>query len=153
MPGAWLEERHARKAAMALERSLELCRMNHQPPDGDLRETAALLAAAVPLTAVNLPLLLRAAGPQVERTVKIQARRMAASRLDCDAAGQPGSVTATLTTQEAARIAGVTGQAIRAAAKADRFAGARKDAVTGVWRIPVAALEEWTEERKWRLAG
>jgi len=153
MPGARLEERHARKAAIALERSLELSRMNHQPPDADVCETAALLAVAVPLTAKNLPLLLLAAGPQTARAVKVQARRMAASGLDCGAAAQPGSVAATLTTREAARIAGVTGQAIRAAAKAGRFAGARKDAVTGVWRIPAAALEEWTEERRCRLAG
>jgi hypothetical protein len=144
VPDARLEERHARKAAMALERALELCRANHQPPDADLRETAALLATAVPLAAVNLPLLLLAAGPQVARTVRVEARRLAASRLDPGGAGSASSV---LTVREAARAAGVTCQAIRAQAAADRFVGARKDPVTGVWRIPVAAFEEWMEER------
>ena len=144
MPDARLEERHARKAAMGLERALELARANYQPPDEDVRETAALFAAAVPLTAVNLPLLLLAAGPQVARAVKVEARRLAASRLDPGGAGPASSV---LTVREAARIAGVSCQAIRAAAAADRFAGARKDPVTGVWQIPAAALEVWMEER------
>jgi len=144
MPDVRLEERHARKAAQALERGLELSRINHQPPDEDVRETATLLAVAVPLTAVRLPLPLLAVGPQVARAVKVEARRLAASRVDAGGAGPASSV---LTVREAARVAGVTCQAIRAAAAADRFVGERKDPVTGVWRIPAAALEVWMEER------
>jgi hypothetical protein len=148
MPEVRLEERHARKAAIALEWALELCRTNRQPPDQDLCETAALLATAVPLTAVKLPLLLLAAGSQAAGAAKAEARRMAASRLGPSGVGSASSASATLTVREAARRAGVSCQAIRAAAATDGIVAARKNPITGVWQIPSAALEVWMEKRR-----
>ena len=130
MPGVLLSQRHAKRAAVALEMALNVYRRNGQAPDGDTREAAALLAAADPLTAVKLPLLLAAAGPQAAAAVKAEARRIAASGLDPDAAGPASSLTAGLSASEAARLAGVSSQAIRAAAAAGRLA-ASKDRITG----------------------
>jgi excisionase family DNA binding protein len=70
---------------------------------------------------------------------------MAASRFDDASAGSASSVTVTLSVSEAAQIAGVSRQAIRAAAAADRLV-ATKD-LTGAWRITTSALHEWLEER------
>jgi hypothetical protein len=141
-----LSERHAKRAAVALEMALTVYRRNGQAPDPDTRETAALLATAVPLLAARLPALLDAAGPQTAAAVKAEARRTAASGLDQERAGSASSLTAALSASEAARLAGVSSQAIRAAAATGRLA-ASKDRVTGAWLIATSALYEWMEGR------
>ena len=145
MPDVLLPERPAKRAAVLLEMALNVYRQNGQAPDQDTREAAALLATADPLTAVRLPLLLAAAGPQAAAAVKAEARRIAASRLDRDGPGSPISVTAALSASEAARIADVSSQAIRAACADGRLAACKSAA--SEWQIAPAALEEWMVSR------
>lgn len=137
-----LSSRNVELAACVLEK---LLRCDGGAPNDDIRQLAAALAIAVPLRAARLPELLAAIGPQAAAAVKAQARRMAASRFDDASAGSASSVTVTLSVSEAAQIAGVSRQAIRAAAAADRLV-ATKD-LTGAWRITTSALHEWLEER------
>ncbi len=141
-----LTERQITYLACALDAPLLVGQRNGRAPGEELRQLAALIALAVPSAAVKLPSLLDAAGPQAAAAVKAQARRTAASRLDPDGVGPASSVTATLSASEAARLAGVSSQAIRAACANDKLA-ACKSAVSGEWQIAPAALEEWMEER------
>lgn len=147
MPDVLLSERHAKRVAVFLEIALDVYRRNGQAPDEDTRAAAALLAVAVPEVAVRLPLLLAAAGPQAATVVKAEAMRLAASKVDVDGAGSASSAVAALSASEAARIAGVSSQAIRAAAAAGRLA-ASKDRITGAWQITPSALDEWMGVRR-----
>jgi len=151
VPDVQLTEREAALVAVALEPTLYATfgrgSRNGLLPTAELCQLAAKLAAAVPEVAVKLPSLLDIAGPQARAAVRAEARRVAASRLDQDGAGAAGSVTALLSASEAARLAGVSSQAIRAAAAAGRLA-ARKDRVTGVWLIDATALAVWEEARR-----
>jgi hypothetical protein len=144
--GLLLSGRSAEVAACALETALRDYRRNGRAPNSETRQLAVALAAAVPLMAVRLPLLLAAAGPQAAAAVKAEARRIAASRVDPDGAGSASSATAALSASEAARIVGLSSQAIRAAAAAGRLA-ARKDRITGAWLIDATALDEWMGAR------
>jgi excisionase family DNA binding protein len=137
-----LSSRNVELAACALD---YLFRRDGGAPNDETRQLAAALAIAVPQRAARLPGLLAAIGPQAAAAVKAQARRIAASRFDDESAGSASSVTVTLSVSEAARIAGVSRQAIRAAAAAGRLV-ATKD-LTGAWRITTTALHEWLEER------
>jgi len=145
--GLLLSSRSAEVAACALETALRAYRRDGRAPNEETRQLAVALATAVPLTAVRLPALLAAAGSQAAAAVKAEARRIAASRLDPDAAGSASSLTAALSASEAARLAGVSSQAIRAAAAAGRLV-ARKDRITGAWLIDVVALDEWIGARR-----
>jgi hypothetical protein len=139
--GLLLSGRSAEVAACALETALRDYRRNGRAPNEETRQLALALATAVPLVAAALPALLDAAGPQAAAAVKAEARRMAASRLDPDGAGPAGSVTAALSVSEAARIAGVSSQAIRAAC-ADGRLPASKDQIRGTWLITAVALDQ-----------
>jgi Helix-turn-helix domain len=137
--------------ACAMEAALGAERRNQTPPGHELRQLAAKIVMAVPSAVigpsgeVRLPSLLDASGLRA-CAVKAEARRLAASRLAADSGGPASSSIVTLQASEAARIAGVSPQAIRAAASARRLVAA-KDRVTGAWRIPAAALDEWLETR------
>jgi hypothetical protein len=144
--GLLLSGRSAEVAACALETALRAYRRDGRAPNDETRQLAVALATAVPLMAVRLPLLLIAAGSQVAAAVKAEARRIAASGLDPDGAGPAISFPAALSASEAARLAGVSSQAIRAAAAAGRLA-ASKDRITGAWVITASALDEWMGAR------
>jgi integrase len=150
--GLLLSSRSAEVAACALETALRAYRRDGRAPNDETRQLAVALATAVPLMAVRLPLLLAAAGPQAATAVKAEARRIAASGLDPDGAGSASSLTAALSASEAARLTGVSSQAILAAAAAGRLA-ARKDRITGAWLIDIVALDEWIGARTQLLQG
>ena len=143
---AGLTERQMTYLALALDVSLFAARRDEGAAGEELRQLTARIALAVPAAAVKLPTLLDAAGPQAAAAVRAQARGRAASRLDRDGAGPTSSVTAALSASEAARLAGVSSQAIRAAAAAGRLA-ARKNRITGAWAITASALDDWLEGR------
>jgi|HubBroStandDraft_3_1064219.scaffolds.fasta_scaffold115646_2 hypothetical protein len=143
---AGLTERQITYLACALDASLFAARRDEGAASEELRQLTARIALAVPSAAVKLPSLLDAAGPQTAAAVKAEARRTAARRLDPDGAGPASSVTAALSASEAARQAGVSSQAIRAAAAAGRLA-ARKNRITGAWAITASALDDWLEGR------
>lgn len=151
---AGLTERQVTYLACALDASLCASQRNGGTPGEELRQLAALIALAVPCAVVNppgvvkLPSLLDTAGPQVTAAVKAKARRMLASRFDPEGAGSASSITATLSASEAARLAGVSPQAIRAAAARGGSLVASKSKVTGEWRIAPEALEEWMKGRR-----
>jgi hypothetical protein len=141
-----LTERQITYLACALDAPLLVGQRNGRAPGEELRQLAALIALAVPSAAVKLPSLLDAAGPQAAAAVKSEARRMATSRLDPGAGEPASSITATLSAGEAARLVGVSSQAIRAAAAVGRLA-ASKDRITGAWAITASALDDWREGR------
>jgi hypothetical protein len=148
MPGLVLPEEDAGVVAAALNVALYVNARNGVQAAARTRRVAVKVAAAVPEIAVKLPSLLDAAGPQAAATVKAEARRLAASRVDAAAAGPASSDTAALlSSRSAARIAGVTGQAIRAACADGRLVAA-KHRITGAWRIAPAALDEWITGRR-----
>ena len=140
-----LTERQITYLACALNASLFAARRDEGAAGEELRQLAARIALAVP-AAVKLPSLLDTAGPQAAAAIRAQARRVAASAVDPDGAGPASSVTAALSASEAARLAGLSSQAIRAAAAAGRLA-ARKDRITGAWAITASALDDWMEGR------
>jgi excisionase family DNA binding protein len=143
-----LSSRNVELAARVLERVL---RRDGGVPNDDMRQLAAALAIAVPLTAVRLPHLLLAIGPQATAAVKAEVRCMdilrAASKFDGESTESASSFTVTLSVSEAARIAGVSRQAIRAAAAAGRLAATKDKDRIGAWRITVPALDKWMEAR------
>lgn len=149
---AGLTERQVNYLALALDASLFAAPRNGGVPRDDLRQLATRIALAVPCAVVKpsgevrLPSLLDTAGPQVTAAVKAKARRMFASRFDSEGARSASSVTATLSASEAARLVGVSSQAIRAACATKRLA-ASKDRITGAWQITASALDEWQEAR------
>jgi hypothetical protein len=136
--GLLLSGRSAEVAACALETALRDYRRNGRAPNEETRQLAAALATAVPLVAAALPALLAAAGPEVAAAVKAKARDTAGSAA--------GARPVPLASSEAARIAGVTSRAVRAACAAGQLAG-RKSRVTGAWMITPAALEKWRRAR------
>jgi Helix-turn-helix domain len=102
--------------------------------------------------AARSPALLRAIGPQAAGAAKVQAARIAASTDDGTALSRarselPMPAGCLLPASEAARIAGVSAQAIRAACASTRLAAA-KDKITGQWRISRPDLAEWMEGRR-----
>jgi hypothetical protein len=114
MPDLQLPEEDAGVVALALDVALRANARNGVRAGAWTRRFAAMVAAAVPEIAVRLPDLLNAAGPQAAARVKAEARRLAASRVASGVAGWAGSNTAALLSSgSAARIADVTGQAIR----------------------------------------
>jgi hypothetical protein len=153
-----LTERQVNHLAASLDAALYVAlagaKRNGTEPGAELRQLAALIALAVPSAVVNpageiqLPSLLDAAGPQAAVAVKVEARRMAASRFDQDRVGSASSIPATLSASEAARIAGVSSQAIRAAAAPRGPLEASKSKVTGEWRIVPEALDDWMRRRR-----
>ena len=138
MADVLLPERHAELAAYAVEAALRANRRNGGTPNGELRQLASMLASAVPSIAAHFPALLAAAGPEVAAAVKAKARGTAGSAA--------GTRPVPLASSEAARIAGVTSRAVRAACAAGQLAG-RKSRVTGAWMITPAALDEWRRAR------
>jgi len=140
-----ISDRAAEQSAMALNDKLRTHDRNGKPPGKALRQAAAEIAAAVPLTAAGLPWLLDAAGPEVAAAVRAQARATAGSRACADAA--PRAPSAMLSATEAADKAGVSDRAIRAACADDRLA-ASKSRVSGEWQIAPAALDYWTGRRR-----
>ncbi len=135
---AGLTERQITYLACALDAALLASQFQRHggSPGEELRQLAARISLAVPCAAVkpcgraNLPSLLDMACPQVAAAVKAEAKRMFASRLDRAGAGSASSVTVTLTVREAARLAGVSPQAIRAAAAPGGPLAASKSKVT-----------------------
>jgi len=142
---AGLTERQITYLALALNTSLFAAQRHGSAPGEELRQLAQI-ALAVPSAAAKLPSLLDAAGPQAAAAVKSEARRMTASRLDPGAGEPASSITAALSAGEAARLAGVSSQAIRAAAASGRLA-ASKDRITGAWAITASALADWKDGR------
>lgn len=140
-----LSDSAVEEAARALNAQLRTYDCNGRPPDKRSRQAAAEIAAAVPLTAVHLPWLLDAAGPEVAAAVRAQARATAGNAAGADAEGLTSSVM--LSATEAARTAGVSDRAVRAACAEDRLA-ASKSKVSGEWRIAPAALEHWMGARR-----
>jgi hypothetical protein len=138
VPELRLSGAEVRAVAAALEVALSASRRNGRAPSAELRQAAAKAAAAVPLVALYLPALLDAAGPQAAATVRAQASRTAAS---------PASVRPPrMGTSEAARIAGTSGQAVRAACASGRLA-ATKSSLTGQWEIQAGELRKWMDSR------
>jgi hypothetical protein len=137
-PELHLRGAEVRQVAIALEITLRTHRCNGRVPDGELRDLAVKVGAAVPLVAVCLPGVLDAMGAEAADIVKSQA---------ADAAGKakvarPGP----LGCSEASRQAGVSARAVRAAAQVGRLA-ARKHKVTGAWVIETADLRKWMRNR------
>ena len=140
-----LSDHTVEEAAKGLNDKLRTYDRNGQPPGKALRQAAAEIAAAAPLTAVDLPWLLAIAGPEVAAAVRAQARAAAGSATGADAALLAPSVM--LSATEAARMAGVSDRAVRAACAQDRLA-ASKSKVSGEWQIAPAALDEWMGRRR-----
>jgi hypothetical protein len=118
----------------------------------ELRRLAAETALAAAPSAVRMPMLLRAIGPQEAAAVKVQVARLAASADDGTEQDRARSelllpAGSSLPASEAARIAGVSVQAIRAACVSARLSAA-KDKITGQWRISRPDLAEWMEGRR-----
>ncbi|SRR5712691_6365202 len=126
------------QVASAIELALRVHRRNGHAPDDRLRGLAAKVATAAPLVAVCLPALLDVAGPQAAAAVRAEASGTAASAT--------ASRSVSLASSEAARLAGVSGQAIRAACISGRLV-ARKSQITGEWQIDPADLAGWMEAR------
>jgi len=139
-----LSDQAVEQAVLALNDKLRTYDRNGQPPGKALRQAAAEIAAAVPLTAVHLPWLLDAAGPEVEAAVRAQDSGTAGSAAGAGAESLTSS--AMLSATEAARMAGVSDRAVRAACAEDRLA-ASKSKVSGKWQIAPAALEHWRRTR------
>jgi hypothetical protein len=128
-------------------------------PDGHVPAAIRQLAAQAATdidgapVAVRLPALLRAIGPQAAAAVRVQAARLAASADDGTGQDRARSElllpagSFLLPASEAARIAGVSAQAIRAACASTRLSAA-KDKITGQWRISRPDLAEWMEGRR-----
>jgi hypothetical protein len=133
-----LSEISAARAAIALNDYLNVKRRNGQVPDEAVRQAAAELAVGVPWAAVKLPALLEAAGPQAAAAVK--------AHVSGSAASETASRPAFLQPSEAARAAGVSAQAIRAACASDRLT-AKKSRITGEWLIDPDDLQEWEARR------
>ncbi len=137
-PELHLRGAEVRQVAIALEITLRAHRRNGRPPDGELRDVAVKVGAAVPLVAVWLPGVLNAMGAEAAAVVKSQA---------AGAAGKAKAVRAApLGCSEASRRAGVSTRAVRAAAQVGRLA-ASKHKVTGKWVIDPDDLREWMDSR------
>jgi hypothetical protein len=136
------------EAALALNGQLRIYKANGKwPPDKVLRQAAAEIAAAVPMTAAGLDWLLAAAGPEVAADVHAQARAAAGSVVGAETTlGAPSGM---LSATEAAGRAGVSDRAIRAAcvSHSHRLVAA-KSRVSGEWRITPQALDEWIRRRR-----
>jgi hypothetical protein len=139
-----LSDSAVEEAARALNSQLRTWDCNGKPPDKRRRQAAAEIATAVPLIAADLPWLLRAGGPEVEAAVRAQASGTVGSAAGAGVEGLAPSVM--LSATEAARMAGVSDRAVRAACAEDRLA-ASKSKVSGEWRIAPAALEHWRRTR------
>jgi len=111
----------------------------------ELRQLAEQAAITAPQAAARMPALMYVIGPQAAAEVKVQAARAAASADDPSRPGRPPSEA--LPAAEAARIAGVSAQAIRAAC-ASRQLAATKHKISGEWRITRPDLAEWMERRR-----
>ncbi len=126
------------QVAAALELTLRFHRRNGHAPGGELHQVAAKVAHAVPLVAACLPALLDAAGPEAAATVRAKVNGTAGSATDM----RP----APLASSDAARLAGISGRAVRAACASGRLTAA-KSRITGEWLIDSGDLREWTEAR------
>jgi len=140
-----LSDQAVEEAAKALNAQLRTYKCNGRPPGKRGRQAAAEIAAAVPLTAVNLPWLLDAAGPEVAAAFRAQASDAAGSVACADALLRAPSVM--LSATEAAGKAGVSNRAVRAACANDRLA-ASKSRVNGEWQIAPEALDHWMGRRR-----
>lgn len=140
-----LSDQAVEEVAKALNAQLRTYERNGKwPPDKVLRQAAAEIAAAVPLTAADLDWLLTAAGPEVAAAVRAQARATAGSTACAGTAVRAPSVM--LSATQAAAKAGVSDRAIRAACANDKLA-ASKSRVSGEWQIRAEALDHWMGER------
>jgi hypothetical protein len=88
----------------------------------------------------RLPGVLHAAGPEAAAYARAQARSAAGT------AACPRPVP--LGCSEAARLAGISSRAIRAACASERRLAARKHPITGVWLIDPGDLARWMEARR-----
>jgi hypothetical protein len=140
-----LSDSAVEEAARALNAQLRTYDCNGRPPNKRGRQAAAEIAAAVPLTAVNLPWLLDAAGPEVAAAVRAQASDAAGSAACADAVLRAPSVM--LSATQAAGKAGVSNRAVRAACANERLA-ASKSRVSGEWQIALEALDHWMGRRR-----
>jgi hypothetical protein len=129
---------HADLVARLLEAALRTGRRDGLAPSAEMRELAAELAKAVPVTVARLPGVLNAAGPEAASYARSQARS-AAGNAACPRAASLGA-------SEAARLAGISSRAVRFAAASGRLA-ARRHPITGVWLIDLGDLAEWMEAR------
>ena len=132
--------------ALLLEGGLRAARRNGGVVHGEMRQLAAAVAAVAPLTAIHLPALLAAAGPDVAAAVKAQATGTGGSAPGADAAGLARSGRVSLSAATAARMAGVTSRAVRAACADGRLV-ARRSRITSEWRVSPDALDEWMRRR------
>ena len=126
------------QVAAALELALRTRRRNGHAPGGELRQLAAQVAVAVPLVAACLPALMAAAGPEAAAIVR--------AKVNGTAGSAAGMRPAPLASSDAARLAGVSGRAVRAACASGRLA-ATKSRITGKWLIDPGDLRKWTETR------
>jgi hypothetical protein len=141
-----LTGQQAELVAYALERLFRLAAHDGITViDAEFRQVAALVAIAAAPTAIRFPALLRTIGPQAAAQVKVQAARAAASA--DDPSGTGGPLSGALPAAEAARTAGVSAQAIRAACASRRLT-ATKNRINGEWRITRPDLAEWMEGRR-----
>ena len=141
-----LSDRAVEEAAKALNVKLGLYDRSHLLPNKRECQAATEIASAVPLTAVGLDCLLKAAGPEVAAAVRAEARAVAGSAACAGAASRAPSVV--LSATEAAAEAGVSDRAIRAACSAKDKLAASKSRVSGEWRITPEALDEWMMRRR-----
>jgi hypothetical protein len=146
MPALVLVDGEPEIVALLLEAGLRTARRNAGLVHAEMRQLAAAVVGAAPLTAVRLPALLAAAGPEVATAVKAQATGTGGSTAGADTAGLAGSRRVSLTAATAACIAGVSSRAVRAACASGRLV-ARKSRITGEWRVSPDALGEWTGKR------
>jgi hypothetical protein len=134
-----------RLALVMAEAVLRSERRNGRAPAAVLVHLAQVLALAAPQDALRLPELLRAAGPEV-------AHACSAARAEAGLAAAAGSGAPSgrerLSTQEAARVLGITDRGVRWLCQAGRLRAARHP-VTGVWAIEATSV---TVYRWWRQA-
>jgi Helix-turn-helix domain len=106
-------------------------------PSMQLAMLAARVAEAVPGIAATLPVLREVASASLRRSVAVSG-----SRIDVQPSGQPDSW---LRPEQAARLAGVTPRAIRAACAEGRLPGRKSPA--GGWLVRRSSVEEWRRKR------
>jgi excisionase family DNA binding protein len=154
-----LDAAETRLFALTLEGFLRLHARNGRTlrADDPRRDTAARLALAAPITAVDLcPTLLDIAGPvvtaQVRELAVTEVARQASQAAALREIAAPvlvtsatGNATGPLSTPEVARLVGLHSHAVRAAIRRGRLAADKDE--SGEWRITREAVDEWRAGR------
>lgn len=106
-------------------------------PDAQLAVLAARVVQAVPDVAAVLPKLRKVASASPRRPATVNG-----SKIDVQPPGQPDLW---LRSEQAARLAGVTPRAIRAACAEDRLPG--RKGPEGGWLVRRSSVDEWRRKR------